>query len=180
LTSSRKPGRPFGLSIAIILSVIYFSILPLLVNLITWRVRSIASSINTTLPVTSDEAGIEPIFSGVDGLPEINFWQILLSLIFLGVAIFAWRGRPSSMRFVLMIAIMGITLFNLATILLQTPPNFATEGIDSSSQLNSSLLWIQLGGNLLIVLYVLWYINRAPSRAFYRGYYLPESVVEKQ
>lgn len=120
-----------------------------------------------------------PFDTGVSGL-EVNYWQVLVSVLFLVVAVLAWRGRPPSMRFVLMAAIVGVTVFNLAPIFLQAPPDFARQGIDSSTQMNESIEWVQLASNFLIVLYVLWYINRAPSRAFYRGYYLAEPVGEKQ
>ncbi|NWF67794.1 MAG: hypothetical protein HXY40_01790 [Chloroflexi bacterium] len=179
MSQSKKPGRPFGLSLAIALSVIYFSLLPLLFNGLIWSVRQHF----VALPVAENAAEIgldTPLFQGAEGLPQVNLWQIVLSVVFLVVAVLAWRGRPPAMRFVLLFAIIGITVFNLALTFGGQAADAATVGIDSAAQIEESLSLVQLMSNALVVLYVLWYINRAPSRAFYRGYYLPEKQEEQK
>jgi hypothetical protein len=174
VANSQKPGRPFGLSLAIILCVVYFSLLPLIYAVwLTWlRWRFDPARFAEPFMTEGGE-----VLSGVGGLPEVNLIQVTIAVIFLVIAFFAWRGRPSSMRFVLMFSIIGITLYNLA-VTLSIPPQTPETGFDSSAQLNATLATFQVISGLLIVLYVLWYINRAPARAFYRGYYLPEPKPE--
>ncbi|MFN8376254.1 MAG: hypothetical protein U0694_25690 [Anaerolineae bacterium] len=177
MANPQKPGRPFGLSLAILLSVIYFSVLPLMANGLIWKVRqqfmamqneAIAENLEAATGIPSN------LLVGVEGLPEVNFWQVLLSLIFIPVAVLAWRGRPASMRYVMMFAIIGITVFNLVLTFSVPPPDPLTQGMDSSAEVTTVFSGFQLISNFLVVLYVVWYINRAPARAFYRGYYLPE------
>jgi hypothetical protein len=177
LTATQKPPRTFGLSLAIILSIIYFTVLPLIYNsysvLANWRFMQIA---NSCLPTEDPTC---PYFSGIEGF-EINYWQVLLGVIFFVIAVFAWRGRPPSIRFIFMFAIIGVTIFNLVGTFTMPPPDPTTEGFDSSQGLTQVLSNLQLFSNFLVVLYVLWYTNRGPARAFYRGYYLSEPVAEEQ
>jgi hypothetical protein len=169
--------------LAIILSVIYFSILPLIANGLIWSVhRHFENVRNQAISENLAEAGmgIPPeLITGIEGLPEINLWQVLMSILFFIVAVFAWRGRPPGIRYVLMIAIISVTLFNLA-LTLSIPSPDLTQGLDSSAEFSSSIARLNLGGGFLVVAYVLWYINRAPSRAFYRGYYLPEPKTQAE
>jgi hypothetical protein len=179
LTQAQKPPRTFGLALAIILSVIYFSILPLLYNGMIILVRRHFEEVARTCIATEADPNICPYFAGIDGLPNIDFWQVLLSIGFFGVAVLAWRGGSQSMRFLLMIAILGITLYNLVTALSIPPPDI-TQEISSSQQFDASIARVNVFGGLLVVAYVVWYVNRAPARAFYRGYYLPEPQLEQK
>jgi hypothetical protein len=177
LSSAQKPPRTFGLSLAIILSIVYFSVLPLVSNGFTVLLMQHFSRIyNSCIPTETDP--LCPT-GGMSGL-QVNYWQVLLAAIFFVVAVFAWRGRPPSMRFIYMFAIIGVTIFNLVLTFSVPAPDPATQGFDSSQGMNQVLANAQLFANFLVVLYVLWYTNRGPARAFYRGYYLPEPVEEKQ
>jgi hypothetical protein len=124
--------------------------------------------------VYSDEGA----FSGVNitGFSDVNLLvQAIMGLVFLLISILAWRGRPASMRFVLVAAVIGLTLIaimmNVVPTLL-TRPDIQGGGIDSSVEVARSLALGQLCFLTLIPSYVIWYMNRAPARAFYRGYYL--------
>lgn len=171
-----KPGRTFGLSLAIIASVLLFSILPLLQVSMVLIVEYRLSQQPPTLPVDGAE-NIEPIAVGGDftGVPQGTLLlQTVLGLGFLLIAVFAWVGRPSSIRFVMIAAVCALTLLTLLTSVLPlfSQPSLQ-EGIDSGAGVARSLLASRALLTLLIPLYVLWYMNRAPARAFYRGYYLP-------
>lgn len=171
-TQPLKPPRTLGVSLAIVLSVFLFTILPL-TQLVVLRVLQYRAS-----SVQLGGAGSEPIAVGVNFGGETNTFlgiQAVLGVIYLIVAVFAWRGRPQSIRLLVVIAVLVLTLFNVWDSLraLFTPPDLTT-GLDSGGGLRSALQCARLIGVLLVPLYTLWYLNRGPARAFFRGYYLPD------
>lgn len=167
--SEMRPPRTLGLSLAIILSVILFTILPLLpvIWLILFRIR-----ISETCAAFgfADDAMCGAELFGVD---EPSFVLLgVLGILFLFVAIFAWHGRPPWIRFVMVAAVLLFTLLILVVTLL---PLFAqpdpTQGVSTSLNELLCFVWPPF---LLIPTYIIWYLNRGPARAFYRGYYLPD------
>jgi hypothetical protein len=54
--------------------------------------------------------------------------------------------------------------------LLRTPS--LEDGFTSADAIFDALRSGEVLLMLLVALYVVWYMNRAPARAFYRGYYL--------
>lgn len=177
---SDHPGRPLGLTLAIIASVLLFTILPLAQLGTSLLIQSRFYSIeDVTIPQGSNAADLEPFMSGgnfeLPNAPQL-FLQVALGIYFLVVAIFAWRGRPAWIRYLLFTSVLLLTAINvfLTLIPLLGQPSM-DQGIDSSMALIQTLLCGQLALTILIPLYVVWYMNRAPARAFYRGYYLSES-----
>jgi hypothetical protein len=175
-----KPGRPFGLSLAIIASVMLFTLIPLMqvsmVLLVQYRLQS------TTLSIGSDSGEVQPIAVGGDftGVSDSAlFVQTLLGLAFLMIAVFAWRGRPSFIRSVFVAAVGGLTLLTLvaSALPLLAQPDLQS-GFDSGAGISHSLLSTRIVFSLLVPLYVVWYSNRAPARAFFLGYDLAESTTE--
>ena len=174
---SPKPPRPFGLSLAIFASVMLYSLLPLLqvamVLIVQLRLR------NMELRIPGGDGEIAPLAVGGDftGVPSGGLiLQTVLAIAFLAIAVMAWRGRPSWIRVALIVSVLGLlglTALSTASTLL-TSPTLET-GIDSGEPLRQSFQWGRLIVSALIALYVLWYMNRGPARAFYRGYYLPEA-----
>ena len=171
-----KPGRTFGVSLAIAASVLLFTILPLMqvamVLLVQYRLHQQPPS----LPLGSEE--LQPIAVGGDftGVADSALvLQTALGLAFLVIAIFAWIGRPPFVRYLMIAAVVGLTLLTLLSSVLPlvSQPDLQS-GIDSGAGVARSLLASRALLTILIPLYVLWYMNRAPARAFYRGYYLPE------
>jgi hypothetical protein len=112
---------------------------------------------------------------------EFVILQALGGLAFLIIAFFAWRGRPESIRQVMIVSVLGLTTLFLwdSITAFFTPPSLAS-GIDSGGSLSRLLQCGRLGANLLVPIYVLWYMNRAPARAFFRGSYDPEIPVEER
>lgn len=171
-----KPGRTFGLSLAIIASVLLFTVMPLMQVSMVLLVQYRLSQQMPSLPLGGEE--VEPIavggdFTGVDDGTLVL--QTLVGLAFLAIAVFAWRGRPQWIRFVMVAAVCGLTLFTLlASVLPLVSQPDLQGGIDSGAAIARSLLASRTLLSVLIPLYVLWYMNRAPARAFYRGYYLTE------
>src|SRR6185369_13422126 len=109
----QRPPRPFGVTLAIIASLLLFTVFPLMEVGMLLSVRLHFAN------VTFEGDGPQPFAMGADflGIPDSTiFLQAVLALIFLVIAIFAWRGRPSFMRYILMAACAGLTLYSIATI----------------------------------------------------------------
>ncbi len=164
-----RPPRTFGLSIAIISSVILFTVMPLAqviwLGLLRWRLRDLDYG-----------SGLPPFAVGGD-YGDIGGGQLIIrvafGLLFLMIAAFAWTGRPRGIRWIMLAAVLIMTAF---TIIVTLVPLFQAQtlaqGIDSGDTFRHVILGAQLFLSVLIPLYVVWYINRGPARAFYRGYYL--------
>lgn len=167
----QKPGRPLGLSIAVITSVMLFSILPFIQVLfylsIKWRFRDIQFM----------EGGGA---SGVDiiGLSDTTLIvQAVIAILFLIIAILAWRGQPPSMRYIFMGSVVLLTAITIASTILGSGGQPDIEQIfDPMAALSNSLVRARMIVSILIMIYVLWYVNRGPARAFYRGYYLDDAL----
>ncbi|MBC8170629.1 MAG: hypothetical protein H7X77_03120 [Anaerolineae bacterium] len=174
----KRPGRPLGLTLAILATAFIFSIVPLLrLGLDLLIMQHFNSLTWPSLPYGEGE--VEPIFSGGEthlvNLPELLLVSTL-GTAFLIVAIFAWRGKPVWIRFILYWGVLCLdviyTLLILRSILM---PVSLEQGLTS---IDGTLRSSQIGYLVMIILvslYLLWYMNRAPARAFYRGYYLPET-----
>ena len=170
-----KPGRTLGLSLAIIASAMLFSILPLLQVAILLLARYRLQQTNLAAP---GEAAVNPIAVGGSfegGSDASLIVQVVLGVIFLVIAVCAWRGRPRWIRFAMIAGVVVLTLvtvgFSIAP-LLSSPD--VQQGIDSGAALRQTLLSGRMIMSLLVALYVVWYVNRGPARAFYRGYYITE------
>lgn len=165
-----KPGRPLGVSLAIIASTVLFAILPLLQVAMVLLVRRHFMNL-------SFEEGFEPVITGGDylGVPESSLiLQAVLGITFLVITVLAWRGRPPIMRLLLIAAVAIFTLIKFISIVAQYMAIQDPQTASSFDAISRSLGTSQVVLELLVTLYVIWYMNRAPARAFYRGYYLPE------
>jgi hypothetical protein len=168
----QKPGRPLGVTLAIAASVMLFTVFPLIIVTMVVLVNRHFSQLDFA------GSGIEPIAMGGDFMgvaPESLAIQTIISLAFLVIAVLAWRGRPASIRSILLGAVIGMTVISFVTTVIQSlgQPDVA-QGVSSLNSLASSLSCGQLVLSTLVSLYVVWYLNRGPARAFYRGYYLPD------
>lgn len=164
--NTRKPGRPLGVAIAIFTSVCVFSLLPL---------AQVAFLIVLSRHSYFDSAG----YAGGTDVLGLNhatlIFQAGLGVVYLVIAVFAWRGRPAYIR---QITMVYIVLLMAVTIVTNVLPTLTVEPCsslpcDSSGEVRQQLACAQLPIIVLVPLYVLWYLNRGPARAFYRGYYLP-------
>ncbi len=169
-----KPPRTLGLSLAILTSVMLFSLLPLsqiaVLGLIQYRVNSM----NVPSPDGTDD--LAPIAVGGEFMgistPEIVF-QLVSSVAFLMIAICAWRGRPHWIRLMLIGAVVALLLITVITSIVALNTEASLDnGLDSGQALSQPLVWGRLVISAVVALYVLWYMNRGPARAFYRGSYL--------
>jgi hypothetical protein len=164
-----RPGRPFGLSLAIVFSILVFSIFPVVQIVFFLSVQHQFQQIEF---LTGGGAVGGSLSGDVDpGLIIL----VVAGLIFFVIAGLTWRGKSPVMRFVFVAAVLAMTLLILVlTFTALSGDGSLEQGLDSGGSFIDSLLGARLAMSLLVALYVIWYVNRGPARAFFRGYYLPD------
>jgi hypothetical protein len=170
-----KPRRPLGLSLAIAASVLLYSVLPVMQVAMVVIVQLRFSRLELSLDSVQGQVG--SIASGGDlmGVPVVALLlQAGLGTAFLLIAAGAWIGRPRYIRGLMLGWILGLTALTMLVALASvTEQPTLSDGLDSGDSLRRSLDLARLIASSIVALYVLWYMNRGPARAFYRGYYLP-------
>ncbi len=171
--SETSPTRTLGLSLAIIASAILFSILPLMQVIWVLLIQARFQSAVGVLPQTSASPEAEAMATGGNLTGAANtglIIQVVIAIVFLIIAVFAWRGRPPQIRWIMLAAVLVLTIISLLqSILTVIAPVDIEQGIDSGAALTRQAACGTIVLQTLIPLYVLWYMNRAPARAFYRG-----------
>ncbi len=169
-----KPPRTIGISLAIIAGVFLFSCLPL-----TQSIILLSLSARPGMDFMEVESGGQGDTTIVGSeILDINQTPLIIQAIvataFLTIAALAWRGKPPFIRFVFVGIVLLLTAGNLLQVLalLSAPSPTPLSGIDSASDVSRALRLAQLCMTLLIPAYIVWYLNRGPARAFFRGRYL--------
>lgn len=169
MTQFIRPGRPFGVTLAIALSTLVFSIIPLL---------EVGFLVVVNQSIYQDETGV---IVGTDLLQSASvpiFVQTFVALAFLLVAILAWQGGRPHIRLVFIgitIALAAIlTIFQILPAIAMQPN--LEQGVDSMAEILRQWRFVQLIVIVLIALYVVWYMNRWAACAFYRGYYTQSDI----
>lgn len=166
---TKKPKRPFGVSLAIFTSVLLFVLLP---------IAEVAFFVSLNNVMIFDEVGRSGMnVIGIDNMREPIIFQVTLAIVFFILAIAAWMGRPTYIRLVFSGA---IGIIGLVTIGMQILPRLAAAPtiMDASREVNQPILIFYLVMTIIITLYSVWYMNRWAARAYYRGHYLPEDIEE--
>ncbi len=160
MTSSTpsRAHRPLGLTLALFATAVLYGLLPLMEVYFLWRLNMAASEAY--------------ILGGVD----ISVWNWIeggLGVVMLVVCALTWRGKPAWMRKVLIVLLVVITAANLYRIweAWHTPLNPVFDG--QAQEVLQNFLRCQFPALVVVPLYVLWYINRAPARAFFRDRTVP-------
>ncbi|MBK8026121.1 MAG: hypothetical protein IPK19_33230 [Chloroflexi bacterium] len=153
-----------------------FTLLPLLqvsvIYLIQYRISQMS------MPVDGGAGQSVPFAVGgsSEGVTDAGLIiQVVLGLAYVPLALMAWRGRPRSIRLIIMgfvVALTAITVVLMVANLTSSPS--IQSGIDSGGDLARQLTIGRTVLSALIALYVVWYLNRGPARAFFRGHYLTE------
>lgn len=171
-----KPGRTLGISLAILASVMLFTLFPFLQLAMLLIINNRLQFVD--LPVPGQEDTVTPLEVGGDitGIASAGLVvQAAVGAAYLVIAFLAWRGRPSWIRFAMIATVIVMTVL---TVVLSLTPLFGqqelSQGIDSGEALRRVLLSGQLLLSVLVALYVVWYMNRGPARAYFRGYYLSD------
>jgi hypothetical protein len=174
-----KPPRTLGISLAIIAGVFLFSCLPLMQATI-W-LSLYGSPIEFVQPTEESQSAPSIVGASIeDATATPLVIQAALGIVFLVIAGLAWRGKPASIRFIFVGAVILLAAGNLTLLftLLSAPQATPQTGMDSGGDLARTLSLSQLCVSLVIPAYIVWYMSRGPARAFFRGRYLeqPEST----
>lgn len=184
-TIRQRPRRPLGLSLAIIASALLFSILPLLQVGFVGLIQSRFAALGSTEVTYPDGQTVTPLASGVEVEivnPTALIIQVVVSLVFLTIAVMTWVGRPRQIRYIFLAAVLTLAGLSIMTLIIQVlnPPTLQTTGLSSGDDVGQRLRWSEILVSVLVPLYVVWYVNRAPARAFFRGYYLEDERTSQQ
>src|SRR5438128_819529 len=150
-----KPGHTLGVSLAILASLMLFSILPLMQVAMVLILRYRMQSVN--LPVGAGDS-THPIVVGGDfsGVTDAGLiLQSVLGILFIIIAFFAWRGRPAWIRLAMLAGVLVLTLITIVlSILPLVNGNDPSAGIDSGAAIAQTLLSGRLIVSILVALYV--------------------------
>ena len=153
-----RPRRPRGLIIALLACTVLYGLYPL------------AQGLFFILPALS-----RPTY---EVQPRVLL-DILLSIAFLILLIPAWLGRPPSIRPILTGAVLILLVINLGFALADLA---AQSGLvlDSTTQLDRTTTTCSIPFYLLTTAYIVWYLNRYPSRVYYRGEITPPASADAE
>jgi hypothetical protein len=143
--------RPLGMIIAILATAFLYGIIPLvpvgMAGLISLEGHNLS--------------GADLPFSGLD---------IAAGILILVICVMAWIGRPRWIRWVLIICVWLATAYDIERFVQALQPGSLNQGLSGGSltELTQSALPCVIILLLGVPLYITWYMNRAPARAFYR------------
>jgi hypothetical protein len=143
--------RPLGISIAILSTLIMYALYPLIyVYPAVWSL------------FTRRNSGIDFI-GGTWGV-----LGVIIAAFVLVASIAAWIGRPTGVRMIYILLVWTAAAVQFAKqIPALNPPQAGVPSVGTDFQA-PPIYFLCLGIlNFLIPLYVTWYLNRAPARAFY-------------
>ncbi|MCU0514795.1 MAG: hypothetical protein MUE40_19750, partial [Anaerolineae bacterium] len=161
MKSHAKPPRPLGLSLAIMVSVFVFAIIPLVSVAVLLQINNRVYNVSDT----GEFSGISlPGFA-----PEPLLVYAATAIFFLVMGLVAWRGRVPAMR----VAFPALNVLYGLVILLSLGGESSVwqEGMDSLQATRDNIRVIYLAVMVMVVIYVTWFMNRWSARAFYRGHY---------
>ncbi len=142
-----RPGRPIGLTIALLACTILYGIYPLLEAVLFISVNArMGSGISARLAMA-----------------------LVMGVAFLLLLIPAWRGRPPAIRLILIGAVLVVAVINLAFLLGDAAAQQNPFELNAASQIGQTINTCSLLAQLAIPLYVVWYLSRYPSRNYYAG-----------
>jgi hypothetical protein len=150
-TSSTR-YRPLGLLIAILATGVIYGLGPLVQPLMAFIVNL--------------RGGGQ---TGVTLLHTVDWLNAAIGLIVIAVCIMAWRGQPAWSRWVLISIVWIATLAQAINLLFPAVDESTGNAVVGSnlSGVTQPFMLCQLVLYILIPLYITWYLNRAPVRAFY-------------
>lgn len=160
-----KPPRPFGLTLAIVMAWILFTLIPFLVTGLVFFINN---------HVYRDAAT-----GGMSGVKLTNFQvlpfaAVIAAAVLMGfIGWFTWLGRPAFMRIIFPSVVLFYTVVTFAGVLLplMTASPMLVEGADSGQQVFEVVFSGYTGIAGVSAVYTLWFCNRWSVRAFFRGYY---------
>lgn len=143
-----RRGRPLGLTIALAACTVLYGLYPL-------------GQAAFFLLLQGRRASIE--------LPARVVLQSVLAVAFLIVLVPAWLGRPPRIRLVLVIAVLLLLVVNVGLAVADLLSAPGVDQLDAAADLARTQVICDFALNILVGLYIIWYLSRYPSRAYYQG-----------
>lgn len=150
--------RPLGLTLAIASTAVIYGLLPMLRVYFLWRINR-----------SADDA---LMLGGVD----VTTWDWLggaLGAVMLALCVWVWIGRPYGIQFVFVGLLLVLTAVHLYRIVEVWQTDIDPLSGGPSQQRAQDLFTCEFPALVVVPLYVVWYLNRAPARAFFRRVPLP-------
>lgn len=164
-----RPGRPFGISIAVALSLAIFVMMPLVELIFLLAVTGIRVQEEAGVLAGTNSAALPmPLICAQGGLAGAFFILALL----------AWRGAP---RWVGLAYPLAVVVYSAVLLFVRLLPSLTTaptlsggiDSFDSAQQVIDQVLVIIV---LFLLIYTPWFFNRWSARAYYRGAYLQSDL----
>lgn len=147
--------RPLGLTIAIFAGVVLFGLWPVTKLYVAWRLNA-----------GFEDDGV--IMGGSIPFDTLMIVTGIMGGVVIVTALFAWLGRPRQIRFIFQFAVLATGLCLISETLYRISQETKTLTATSGDQVLQNILLCQLPLQILMTVYIIWYCNRAPARAFYR------------
>lgn len=167
-----KPHRPFGVSLAILLSVMIFVVIPMAVVVFFLATNDVFYRIESEAMAGVDINGMDPqSFIGA---------SIVATVVFiLGLA--AWRVRSEWVRrfYTASVLVAGILATVALLLSVQSEPSLQN-GIDSMSEAARGNTAIFVAVVVIVTAFIVWMMQRWSAKAFYRGHYTEEDYIRIQ
>lgn len=167
-----KPHRPFGVSLAILLSFMIFVVIPMAVVIFFGATNELFYRIENQAMAGVDVSGLE--FDSFMGAVAIA-----IAVLVFGVA--AWRVRSEWVRrlFTATVLVSGFVAVVALLMAGQGAPNLEN-GIDSMSAATQDNALIFVAVIAIVTAFVVWMMQRWSAKAFYRGYYTQDDYAHIQ
>ncbi len=140
-----RRGRPRGLTIALLACAVLYGLYPL-----AQASLFMVAAVRTSNPISARMV-----------------LGVVLGVGFLLLMIPAWLGRPPQMRLILTLVVLGLMVLNLAFVISDLSHHERDIIADAGSQISRAINICSLVFQILVPLYVIWYLNRYPSRAYF-------------
>ncbi|MBI5929175.1 MAG: hypothetical protein HY862_07700 [Chloroflexi bacterium] len=149
--------RPLGLTIGLLSVIPLFGIEPILWLYVTYRLNSNAGGI-------------------ISGGLELDAWRWsggVVGAFVVITAIFAWFGKPQRSRYLVQVAVIASFLLIMVAAWARAFGTCTGCLMDGATQTIDDIFRCKIPIQIIGFLYFIFYINRAPSRAFYTQVPLP-------
>ncbi len=149
--------RPLGLTIGLLSIVPLFGIEPIVWLYVTYRLNADANGI-------------------ISGGLELDIWRwagAVAGAAVLITALLAWIGKPRHSQYLVQIAVIASFLLIVVAAWVRAFGDCTDCLIDGATQTVDDIFRCKVPIQIIAFLYFIFYINRAPARAFYTQVPLP-------
>lgn len=142
--------RPLGLTIGIMAAFVLFGFWPLIKFYIAYRLNS-----------------GEDMFM-ISGFPYDTWTKAggVAGVLIMSSAIFAWIGKPPMMRWMFQIFVLASGIILIGSELYPSNEPATVVGLGSMNDVADTAKRL-IPTYFITLIYILWFMNRAPARAFY-------------